>query len=86
MNEEGNFLSKEYSAMSKKGEFGWKAVKARIITNSSCIRDNVDKAIAGKQGIRTPDNKWLVDTVTKGINQEKDMTILGLDDSDSFDQ
>ena len=81
MNEEGNFASQEYSMMSKKGEFGWTAAKARIVTNSSCIKDNVDKSITGKHWAKGADNKWLVDAVARGINREKEMTILEADGS-----
>jgi hypothetical protein len=70
--EEGNHVSQDYSTITKKGEFGWVAANTRIITNSSCIKDNVEKAISSRRGIRTPRNKWLIEAVEKGINQEKD--------------
>jgi len=85
VNQEGNFVSQEYSIMNKKGAFGWVATKAKIITNSRCVRDKIDKSLAGKHWIRTNDSKRLANAVAKGVNQEEEMTVLEVDGSKMFE-
>ena len=65
--------------MYREGACGWVVTKARIVTNSMCIRDNIDNMIAGRHWMKTVDNKWMVDAVEKGIKQESEMTIMGID-------
>ena len=36
--------------------------------------------------MKTLDNKWMVDAVVEGVNQEKEMTIMGLDVNHAFAQ
>ena len=47
-NQKGIFESNEDSIMYCEGEFGWIAAKAKIVTNSAAVRDNVNKKIAGR--------------------------------------
>ena len=77
VNRNGNFVSREYSIMYREGAFGWVLTKARVVTNSMCIRDSIDNTIAGRHWMKTLDNKWMVDAVEKGIKQESEMTIMG---------
>jgi len=86
VNQDGIFVSKEYSIMYREGEFGWVVARAKIVTNSVAVRDNIDKAIAGRHWMKTLDNNWMVDAVAKGVNQEKEMTIMGLDVDHVFGQ
>jgi hypothetical protein len=85
-NQEGIVESDEYSIMYREGEFGWVAAKAKVITNSMAIRDNINKRIAGRHWMKTLDNKWMVDSVVEGITLEKEMTIMGLDVNHAFAQ
>ena len=79
INQEGIFASNEYSIMYREGDFGWVVARAKVMTNSRVVRDNVNKKIAGRHWMKTLDNKWMVDVVVEGVNQEKEMTIVGLD-------
>ena len=79
VNHGGTFVSKEYSVMHREGAFGWVMAKAKVVTNSECIRDNIDKTNAGRHWMKTPDSKWMVNAVEEGINQVKEMTIMGID-------
>ena len=36
--------------------------------------------------MKTLDNKWMVEAVTEGVNQEKETTIMGLDVNHAFAQ
>ena len=84
--QEGNFESNEYSIMYREGDFGWVVAKAKVVTNSIAVRDNINKRIAERHCVKTLDNKWMVDVVVEGINQEKEMTIMGLDVNHVFGQ
>jgi hypothetical protein len=53
--------------------------KARVVTNSKAVKDNVDNMIVGKHWRKTSDDKWMVDVVEKGIKQESEMTIMGVE-------
>ena len=75
----GSFVSREYSIMYREGAFGWVVTKARVVTNSTCIRDNIDNMIAGRHWMKTLNNEWMMDSVEKGIKQESEMTIMGID-------
>ena len=75
INQKGIFESNEYSIMYREGEFGWIAARAKIVTNSAAVRDNVNRKIAGKNWMKTSDNKWMTDVVIEGVNQEKEKTI-----------
>ena len=72
VNQDGIFVSKEYSIMYREGEFGWVVARTKVVTNSIAVRDNIDKTIAGRHWMKTLDNKWMVDAVVEGVNQEKD--------------
>ena len=80
INQDGNFVSREYSIMYREGEFGWVVSRAKVVTNSKFVRDNIDSAIAGRHWRKTLDNKWMIDVVEKGIIQEDDMGV----DNDEF--
>ena len=72
--------------MHREGEFVWVAANPRVVTNSVAVRDNVNRKIEGKHWMKTLDNKWMIDVVVEGVNQEKEMKILGLDANDAFAQ
>ena len=61
------------------GELGWVVAKAKVVTNRTAVRDNVNKRTAGRHWTKTLDNKWMVDVVVGGVNQEKETTIMGID-------
>jgi hypothetical protein len=63
--------------MYREGAFGWIVSRAKVVTNSKAVRDNVDNAIAGKYWTKTLDNKWMMEAVEKGVKQEGEMTIMG---------
>ena len=58
-------VSNPYSIMYREGAFGWVVSKARVVTNSKAVRDNVDNMIAGKHWMKTLDNGWMRDAVVK---------------------
>ena len=43
INQKGMLVSNEYSIMYCEGEFGWVATKAKVVTNSVAVRENVNK-------------------------------------------
>ena len=53
VNQEGNFVSNEYSIMYREGDFGWVVAKAKVVTNSRAVRDNVNKKVAGRHWTKT---------------------------------
>jgi hypothetical protein len=69
INQEGIMVSNPYSIMYREGAFGWVVSKARVVTNSKAVRDNVDNTIAGRHWMKTTDNKWMVKTVEQGSNR-----------------
>jgi len=77
--QEGIMVSNPYSIMSREGNFGWVMAKARVITNSVVVKDNINLTITGKHWTKTSNNKWMKDVVERAVKQEKDMTIMGVD-------
>ena len=77
--QEGIMVSNPYSIMYREGNFGWVMAKARIITNSVVVKDNVNKRIAGKYWMKTPDNRRMVEVVERAVKQQSEMTIMGVD-------
>ena len=65
INQEGIVMSNPYSIMYREGAFGWVVAKARVVTNSKAVRDNIDSTIAGRHWMKTLDNKWMTDVVEK---------------------
>ena len=68
INQEVILESREYSVMYREGEFGWVVAKAKVVTHSVAVWDNVNKKIAGRHCIKTLDNKWMVDVVVEGVS------------------
>jgi hypothetical protein len=83
INQEGIMVSNPYSIMYREGAFGWVVSKAKVVTSSKAVRDNVDNTIAGRHWMKSSDNKWMVYVVEKGVRQESEMTIMGVD-SEAF--
>ena len=93
VNQKGMLESNEYWVMYREGEFGWRIMGAKVVTNSVAGGwvgggggDSVNRTIAGRCWIKNVDNKWMRDAVAEGVRQEKEMTILGLDVNDAFAQ
>ena len=79
INQEGIMVSNPYSIMYREGNVGWVTAKARVITNSAAVKNNVNKTIAGKYWTKTPDNRRMVEVVERAVKQESEMTIMGVD-------
>jgi len=69
-NQGGIFESNEYSIMYREGEFGWTITKAKVVTNSVAVRQNVNRRLAGRCCMKIVDNKWMKYVVAEGIRKE----------------
>ena len=54
-NQGGIFESNAYSTMYREGEFGWTITKAKVVTNSVVVRDNVSRNGIGPHVIDSTD-------------------------------
>ena len=70
VNRKGILESNEDSIMHREFDFGWVVARAKVVTNSVAVRDNINKKIAGRHWMKTLDNKWMIDVVTQGFHQE----------------
>ena len=56
-NQKGMLESNEHWAMYSEGEYGWRIIGAKVVTNSAAVRDSVNRTIAGRCWIKSSDNK-----------------------------